>query len=325
MQYKDYYSILGVSGGASREEIKKAYRKLAVKFHPDRNPDDKNAEEKFKEATEAYEVLADPEKRKKYDQLGSNWKQYERAGAGQAGGFDWSPFGGAGSGGPYHYETEFQDLGDVFGEGGFSEFFNTFFGPMGGRVRDQAGGRGRSQGRGRVRGQDMRADVELSLYEAYHGTTRILNVEGEKLRITTRPGAYEGQELRIRGRGARTVAGSERGDIYIRIRIREEPGYAIDGHDLIREVPVDLYTAVLGGKIKIDTLSGKVNLTIPGGTQSGSRLRLKGKGMPVPGKEGSYGDMFVRIKVIMPTELSQEEIQLFSRLRDIFKKKRGTN
>jgi curved DNA-binding protein len=319
MQYKDYYSILGVSRDASREEIKKAYRKLAVKFHPDRNPDDRNAEDKFKEATEAYEVLADPGKRKKYDQLGNNWKQYERAGAGQGEGFDWSGFGGAGRGGSYHYETEFQDPGN-FGEGGFSEFFNTFFGGMGGHSTGQA----RRRTRSRVRGQDMHADVELTLYEAYHGTTRILNVEGEKLRITTRPGAYEGQELRIRGRGAQTVSGGERGDIYIRIRIKEEPGYALEGHNLIKELPVDLYTAVLGGKLKLDTLSGKVNLTVPRGTQHGSLLRLKGKGMPVYGKEGAYGDMFVRIKVIMPSELSQEEISMFNRLREIHRTRHGT-
>jgi curved DNA-binding protein len=319
MQYKDYYSILGVSRGASREEIKKAYRKLAVKFHPDRNPDDRNAEEKFKEATEAYEVLADPEKRKKYDQLGSNWKQYERAGAGQAGDFDWSRFGGAGRGGPYYYETEFQDLGD-FGEGGFSEFFNTFFGGMGGPTRGQS----RRRARSRVRGQDMYADVGLSLYEAYHGTTRILNVEGEKLRITTRPGAYEGQELRIRSRGAQSVTGGERGDIYIRIRIKEEPGYTLEGHNLIKELPVDLYTAVLGGKLKLETLSGKVNLTIPRGTQPGSLLRLRGKGMPVHGKEGTYGDMFVRIKVINPSDLSQEETSMFNKLREIHRKRHGT-
>lgn len=321
MQYKDYYKTLGVSKDAGQNEIKKAYRKLAVKYHPDRNPDDKSAEEKFKEVTEAYEVLVDPEKRKKYDQLGSNWKQYENAGAGQAGGFDWSQFAGGGRGGSYRYETEFEDVGDIFGEGGFSEFFNTFFGGTGGSGRVRTGGAGRSFGDRRIKGQDMRADLELSIHEAYHGTTRILNVDGEKLRTKINPGAYDGQELRIRGKGGQTAPGGERGDIYIRIRIRPDKNYDIDGHNLIREEPVDLYTAVLGGKIKIDTLAGKVNLTIPGGIQPGSRLRLKGKGMPVPGREGSYGDMFVRIRVTIPVDLNEEETKLFTRLREIRKSK----
>ncbi len=312
MEYKDYYKILGVSKDAGKDDIKKAYRKLAIKYHPDRNPGNKDAEERFKEVTEAYEVLVDPEKRKKYDQLGSNWKQYEHAGAG--GGFDRSQFGGAGRPGSYSFETEFEDIGDVFG-GGFSEFFNTFFGGAG-----YTRGR-RPGGRRKVKGQDLRAEIELSLYEAYHGATRIINLDGEKLRITTRPGAYEGQELRIKGKGDTSVPGGERGDIYIKIRIKQDDKFALEDNDLVKEVPVDLYTAVLGGRIKIDTLAGKVNLTVPKGTQPGSRLRLRGKGMPVYGQEGIYGDMFVRLKVEIPKNLDDRETELFTRLREIYRRK----
>jgi curved DNA-binding protein len=317
MQYKDYYNTLGVSKNASRDEIKKAYRKLAVKYHPDRNSENKNAEEKFKEVTEAYEVLADPGKRSKYDQLGSNWKQYENAGAGQSGGFDWSGSGDAGRGGSFQYETGSGD--HMFGEGGFSEFFNTFFGAMGGHssgrtTGTEAGGR-------RIRGQDLVAGVVLSPYEAYHGAARILNVDGEKLRITTNPGAYDGQQLRIRGKGGRSLQGGQRGDIFITIRIMPDENYQVDGHDLIKEVPVDIYTAILGGRIRIDTLAGKVNLTVPKGSSTGSKLRLRGKGMPVPDRKGVYGDLIVRLKIMMPVNLNEEEIRLLNRLREIHRLK----
>ncbi len=323
MEYKDYYKTLGVSKNAAGNDIKKAYRKLAVKYHPDRNPDNKSAEDKFKEVTEAYEVLIDPEKRKKYDQLGSNWKQYEHAGAGQRGGFDPSQFGGAGRGGHYHYETEFEDFGDIFGGGGFSEFFNTFFGGMGGRHRAGARGGERVYGERKIKGQDMMAEMKLSLYEAYHGTTRIVDVDGEKLRITTKPGAYDGQELRIKGKGGKSAAGGERGDIYIKVRILPDEKYSPDGQNLNREVPVDLYTALLGGRIRIDTLAGKVNLTVPKNSRSGNRLRLRGKGMPVHGQEGVYGDMFVRLRVVLPEDLTEEEVELFKKLREIHRRKHG--
>ena len=321
MQYKDYYKTLGVAKNATRDDIKKAYRKKAIKYHPDRNAD-KSAEDKFKEVSEANEVLRDPEKRKKYDQLGSNWKQYENAGAGQrGGGHEW--FGDAGYPGHFRQERGFGDFDEVFGGGGgFSEFFNTFFGGMGGHGPGGAGSTG-TAGRAReIKGQDLAADVELSLHEAYHGTTRILNVHGEKLRMTTRPGAYDGQELRIRGKGEKSPFGGERGDIYIRIKIRnDENEYLIDGNDLIKEVPVDLYTALLGGRIKTDTLAGKVYLTVPRGTQSGRRLRLKGKGMPVHGKEGVYGNLFVKLRVVMPEDLNEEEIKLLGKLREIHRRK----
>ncbi len=311
MQYKDYYKILGVSKSASTDEIKKAYRKLALKYHPDKNPGNRNAEEKFKEISEAWEVLRDPEKRKKYDKLGADWRHYEKAGAGQAGGFDWSHFGGAGGGRTYRFETGYEDMGDVFfGGGDFSDFFKAFFGDMGGATRRK------SRASSGVRGKDLRAEMELTLSEAYHGTSRVLNVDGEKLRVRTKPGAYDGQELRIRGKGDATVSGGPRGDIYIKIRIKPDPNYRVQGKNLVTEVPVDIYTAILGGKIQVETPAGKVSVTVPKGSQPGSVLRLKGRGLPGNGG-GAPGDLMVRIRVLLPENPGDEEIRLFKKLRDI--------
>lgn len=313
MNYKDYYQTLGVSKDASQDEIKKAYRKLAVKYHPDKNQGNKEAEERFKEVSEAYEVLRDPEKRKKYDKLGANWKQYENAGAGA---YDYSRAGaGAPGGGSYYFEG---DLGDLFGQagagGGFSDFFNAFFG---GGAGSQAGFGGRSRS---FKGSDLQAELEISLYEAYHGTSRILNVDGQKLRINIKPGAWNGQELRLKGKGAPGPGGGERGDIYIKIRVTSGDEYHIEGNNLTQKVNVDLYTAVLGGKKQINTLSGKLNVPVPKGSQTGKKLRLKGKGMPVYNSPGSFGDLFIELNVIIPKDLSAEEIQLFKKLKELRQK-----
>ncbi|PWD99060.1 DnaJ C-terminal domain-containing protein [Marinilabilia rubra] len=318
MHYKDYYKTLGVSKGASQDEIKKAYRKLAVKYHPDKNPDDQETENRFKEINEAYEVLKDQEKRKKYDQLGANWKQYEHAGYGNQGGdfsgFDWSQFGGRPGSGSNHFEG---DLGDMFGKsaGGFSDFFNMFFGGMG---ASSAGG---FSGRRATKGQDLKAELELSVYEAFHGTSRILNVNGKKLRVNTKPGAWNGQELRIKGNGSPGVGGGPNGDIYLRIKIVPDDEYQIEGANLIKNVPVDFYTAVLGGKIRMKTLAGVVNVNIPKGTQPGKVFRLRGKGMPYQDKSGKHGDLLLRLKVEIPTNLSAEEERLFKELKSLHDKK----
>jgi curved DNA-binding protein len=313
MQYKDYYKILGVSKSASQDDIRKAYRKLAQKFHPDKNPDNKQAEERFKEIGEAYEVLKDPEKRKKYDHLGANWKQYEHAGAGDQGGFDWSQFGGRGGKKTFYYEG---DIGDIFGGtgGGFSDFFNAFFSDMGKGRRSQRFG-----DQGTIKGQDLRGEMEISLQEAYHGTSRILNIGGQKLRITTKPGAYTGQELRIRGKGQPGISGGEKGDLYMKIKVLPDAAYTREGNDLIMNAAADLYTAILGGKIAVNTLAGKVNVPVPPGSQPGSRLRLKGKGMPLYGKSGVFGDLYIRLNINIPKNLSQSEIELFRKLRDLRK------
>lgn len=315
MDYKDYYNILGVPKSASQEEIKKVYRKLAVKYHPDKTKGDKEAEERFKEIGEAYAVLRDPEKRKKYDQLGANWKQYENAGyGGGAGGFDFSQFGGQSpGGGSFYFEG---DMNDVFGGaagGGFSDFFNAFFGGRGGGA--QSGFSGQQQ-RAR-KGQDLQAEMEISLYEAYHGTSRILNVDGKKLRANIKPGSYNGLELRIKGKGGPGSGGGPNGDIYIKVRVQPDNNYKIDGSNLILKADVDLYTAVLGGKKEIQTLAGKLNVPVPKGSQTGSKLRLKNKGMPVYGKPEQYGDLFVQLNVVIPKNLSQEEVNLFKKLKEL--------
>ena len=316
MEYKDYYKILGVSKSASQDEIKKAYRKLAVKYHPDKNAGNKSAEDKFKEIGEAYEVLKDSEKRKKYDQLGANWKQYQNAGPGQ-GGYGFSNFGGAnrGSGSTFYYEG---DLGDIFGSSGegFSDFFNSFFG--GGGTGRRSGFSGQQQ---HFKGSDLRTEMEITLEEAFSGTTRILNVNGEKLRVKTKPGAYNGQELRIRGKGGPGSNVSNRGDIYVKIKILPDARYTIVGNDLVLKTDVDLYTAVLGGKIEINTFSGKINVPVSAGTQNGNKLRIRGKGMPVYGKSVAAGDLYVQLNVVIPKNLGQEEQNLFRKLRELNKSK----
>lgn len=313
MEYKDYYKTLGVSRNASQDDIKKAYRKLAVKYHPDKNPDDKETENRFKEINEAYEVLKDPEKRKKYDQLGSNWKQYEQAGYGSAQDAGFGGFGGFGGQPGGGRSAQFEgNIEDLFGEsGGFSDFFNMFFGGMGG-----SSSQGFGRGQRTTKGQDLQAEIELSVHEAYHGSSRILNVDGKKLRINTKPGAYDGQELRIKGKGAPGAGGGQSGDIYLKIRVRPDQEYQLDGHNIIKEVPVDIYTAVLGGKIRVNTLAGVINVTVPKGTQPGRMLRLRGKGMPYPNEPAKHGDLLLRLKVEIPKDLSKEEEKLFKELKE---------
>lgn len=314
MEFKDYYKILGVDKNATQEEIKKAYRKLAMKYHPDRNPGDKSAEEKFKEITEANEVLSDPEKRKKYDALGANWKQYEHAGQG----FDdfFSQFGGTQSGGGRTY-TFSGDLGDLFGNlGGFSDFFESFFGSRG-RRQSKAFTTEDFQKQTAVGGIDLEADLNITLEEAFNGGERIITVDGKKVKIKINPGTKDGQRLRLKGLGRARTAGGERGDLYLNIHILQHPFYEIKDSDLYYNLDIDLYTAVLGGKEYIRTLDGKtISINIPEGTDSGSILRLKNLGMQ---KDYGRGDLFVRINVTVPKNLTEEEKQLFRKLQSLRK------
>ncbi len=313
MEFKDYYKILGVDKNATQEEIKRAYRKLAMKYHPDRNPGDKSAEEKFKEITEANEVLSDPEKRKKYDTLGANWKQYQHAG----GGFDdfFSQFGSAQSGGGRTY-TFSGDLGDLFGNlGGFSDFFESFFGSRGRQQESRF--RSHDFGQNAASGIDLVADLNISLEEAFNGGERIINVDDKKVKIKINPGTKDGQKLRLKGLGRSRTQNGQPGDLYLNIHILQHPFYEIKDSDLYYNLDIDVYTAVLGGKEYIRTLDGKtISINIPEGTDSGSILRLKNLGMQ---KESGRGDLFVRINVSVPKNLSEEEKQLFRKLQNLRK------
>ena len=311
MEFKDYYKILGVDKNATQEEIKRAYRKLAMKYHPDRNPGDKSAEEKFKEITEANEVLSDPEKRKKYDTLGANWKQYEHSGQR----FDdfFSQFGGTQGGGRSY--TFSGDLGDLFGNlGGFSDFFESFFGSRG---RKQSGFTSHDYSQQSAAGIDLEADLNITLEEAFNGGERIINVDGKKVKIKIIPGTKDGQKLRLRGLGRTRTLSGQRGDLYLNIHVLQHPFYEIKDSDLYYNLDIDLYTAVLGGKEYIRTLDGKtISINIPEGTDSGSILRLKNLGMK---KDSGRGDLFVRINVTVPKNLSDEEKQLFKKLQSLRK------
>lgn len=310
MEYKDYYEVLGVDKKASQDEIKKAYRKLAVKYHPDKNQGDKEAENKFKLINEANEVLGDPEKRKKYDTLGENWNKYQQAGAGQ-------PFaeGFGGQGGQaFHFEGDLGDLfggggGTAFGGSGFSDFFETFF-------SNSKKGKRKTNGAAHFKGQDLESEVFLTLEEAYNGATLMLQLENEKLRVTTKPGAYDDQQLRIKGKGGKGSSAAHYGDLYVRIRIKPNAFYERKGDDLYKHQNIDIYSAVLGGEAIVDTLAGKIKIKIPAGSQNGKQVRVKGKGMPVYGTS-QHGDLYIMLHVQIPEQLTAEQKELFEKLKNI--------
>jgi curved DNA-binding protein len=317
MEYKDYYDVLGVSRDADEKEIKRAFRRLARKYHPDVNPGDSQAEERFKELNEAYEVLSDPEKRSKYDRLGADWKRYQQAG-GRPGGFDWSQWttGAPGQGGQrvhVQYGTP-EDLEDLFGGASpFSDFFSQIFGGMGGAGRASPGGfeyRMRPQ-----RGQDYEQEVEISLPEAYQGTTRILQKNGRRLEVKIPPGARTDTRVRMAGEGGPSASGGAEGDLYLRVKVAPDSQFERRGEDLYVTVPVDLYTAVLGGQAQVPTLSGPVALTIPAGTQNGCVFRLRDKGMPLVRQPEKHGDLYAKVEVQLPTDLSPRQRELFEELQ----------
>lgn len=322
VKFRDYYEVLDLSKNATEAEIKKAYRKLARKHHPDVNPGDNSAEDKFKEMSEAYEVLSDPEKRKRYDQLGQNWK----AGA------DFTP--------PPGWEgarVAYGDAGDIFGSGsgsgGFSDFFETMFG----------GGRAERAGRGfRMRGQDVEAEIQLTLEDAHRGTTRSISLRvtevcptckgtgmkedkvcptcggagavsrPKSLEVKIPAGVREGSVIRLAGEGEPGAGGGPPGDLLLHVRLQPHPLFAIVGDDLQIELPVAPWEAALGAKVSVPTLEGSVDMTIPPGTQAGKRLRLRGQGLNR--RRDGRGDQYVKLKIVIPTKMTSKEKELFETL-----------
>ena len=302
MAFIDYYNVLGLKKDASADDIKKAYRKLARKFHPDLNPDDKEAHQKFQQINEANEVLSDPEKRKKYDTYGEHWQhgeEYEKARQQQAqsGGFG-GGFGGFGGGASYSYSGDDSE---------FSDFFESLFGNRGG-----GGSRsGRSHG---FKGQDYTAELHLSLKDAAETHKQTLAVNGKNIRITVPAGIADGQVIKLPKQGGPGANGGPDGDLYITFVIAEDPVFKRVGNDLYVNESLDLYTALLGGETLIDTLSGKVKLKVKPETQNGTKVRLKGKGFPVYKKDGHFGDLYITYNVQVPTGLNEEQKELFKKL-----------
>jgi len=338
MDFKDYYSTLGVAKTATDKEIKTAYRKMARKHHPDVNPGDKAAETRFKELTEAYEVLGDPAKRKKYDELGANWRMYEAAGAAPGGagsaypgGGAWNVnMGGSGAGGGFRTMTQ-EEMNEMFGGGSggdadpFSDFFHAFFGgapgePSGPSAGSSARGRG---GRARQRkGRDVEQDITLGLEDVYNGAMRRLSIqlEGPPRTVDVRipAGVGDGARVRVAGEGERGAGGGPAGDLYLRIHTAPHPEFERKDRDLYTKVPVKLTEAVLGGEADVKTLGGKsLRLKVPPGTQNGQVFRLKGHGMPVAGKPAEHGDLYATADVQVPRELTPEMRTHFEALKKL--------
>jgi curved DNA-binding protein len=311
VQFRDYYETLGVSKTASEDEIKSAFRKLARKYHPDVAKDKKAAEEKFKQINEAYEVLSDPEKRRKYDQLGENWNQpggFQRPpqwGGGQPGGFRW----GSGENGGVEFE---------FGGTGFSDFFEAFFG--GGRGRSAFGGFGQ-RGTMAERGSDVEADIMVTLEEALHGSTRQVSLrragskKTETYQVKIPRGVREGQRIRLAGQGEAGEGGGKSGDLFLRVRLARHPDFSVEGSDLVHEVKIAPWQAVLGDQIIVPTLEGNARLKLPPGTQGGQRFRLRERGLP--GVSGQRGDLYVVAQISVPKKLSERERKIWDQLAQL--------
>jgi len=291
MEFIDYYKALGVDKNATQEDIKKAYRKLARQYHPDLNPNDKEAHKKFQQLNEANEVLNDPEKRKKYDQYGKDWQHadhFEQAGQSQRRGPGKEKFSGD------------------FSEGEFSDFFASMFGDM--------DGGGFRQRQTKFRGEDFQAELQLNLTDVYKTHQQVLTVNNKSIRITIPAGVENGQRIKIKGHGGPGINGGPNGDLYISFQIINTTKFRRDGNDLHTTVDIALYTAVLGGEIIIDTLDGKVKLKVNPETQNGSKIKLKGKGFPLYKKEGEFGDLVITFQIKIPTSLTDKQKELFEQL-----------
>ena len=295
MDYKDYYSILGVARNASADEIRTAYRKLAMQYHPDRNPNDKQAEEHFKEINEAYQALSDPQKRARYDQLGQQYSDWERRGR-PPGGFDWSQWTTPG-GSRVEYSG---NLDDLFADGAFSDFFRSIFGGVGRRASPRPAAM-------------YEQPVEIGLADAFHGASLQLESNERKLQVRIPPGVKTGSKIRVKG-GA-----PDGSDLYLKVSVGPDSRFERDGEDLRTTVKLDVFTALLGGEVEVHTLAGKLRLTIPAGTQPEQVFRLAGRGMPALKSPDKKGDLFVKVKLTLPRHLTEEQQTLLQRVAQLQK------
>ncbi|MEJ7766724.1 MAG: J domain-containing protein [Chitinophagaceae bacterium] len=309
MDYKDYYKVLGLDKKAKPEDIKKAFRKLAVKHHPDKNPGDKKAEEKFKEINEANEVLGDLEKRKKYDELGENWQDYQQYGGGAA------SFNRRNKG--QQFEGSF-NAEDFAGTGQFSDFFENLFGET-----TRSSGRSRTRTKRTYRGEDQRAEMEITLEEALHGGSKQILLNGEKLNLKLKPGLREGQLLRMKGKGGSGMNTGEDGDLLVTILIAEHPRFKRKENDLYFDQEISLYTAVLGGKVSVQTIDKVIQMNVPAGTDSNKTFRLKGMGMNLKDNAETRGDAFVRMVISVPKNITEKEMELFTQLAKLQEMNKG--
>jgi curved DNA-binding protein len=304
MEFKDYYQTLGVSPDADEKTIRQAFRKLARQYHPDVNPGDKAAEEQFKVINEANQVLSDPEQRKKYDALRAQYQRWQQSG-GRSQDFNWQAWSTPPGEGVYEHQGSFDDLEDLFGgESPFSDFFTTIFG---GARRAERAPRPR-------RGRDLESEVEVTLEEAFRGTTRALQIGDRRIEAKIPPGVYSGARVRLAGQGEPGRQGGPAGDLYLIIRVAPHATFERNGDDLFTEVPVDIYTAALGGEVRVPTLDGTVMLKIPPQTQSGRTFRLRGKGMPRLNDPNTRGDLYARVRLVLPEPLSERELEAFREL-----------
>lgn len=302
MEFIDYYKVLGVTKNASADDIKKAYRKLARKYHPDLHPNDEKAKNKFQEINEANEVLSDPEKRKKFDQYGKDWKHADE-------------FEKAKQQGSQRQYTGGQQYSGNFNESDFSDFFESMFGGTG---RSSGGGRRTSQ----FKGEDYHSTLQLNLTDILTTQKQTISLGNKKIRLTIPAGVDDGQTIKIKGHGGNGMNGGPKGDLYITFNINNNTAFKRLGDKLYQTVDLDLYTALLGGELFVDTLNGKVKLKVKPETQNGSKVKLKGKGMPIYKKEGQFGDLYITYNITTPINLTNKEKKLFTELAKLRKHER---